>query len=168
MEKFSLATIFIRGLNDCNLLLYFKYQLNYKILTCKKMILRFGCFCSKATVLGHSLVRSLVRSHGSLRSLPRSWENEFLMSQNDLVSSHSTLWARKIEKPDCSTGPLARPFACSLAPLTHWACSALSVLLARSAALTRSLAGSLRSLPRSWDSDWLDGYLFCFFFYSGP
>ena len=36
-----------------------------------------------------------------------------------------------------STGPLARPFARSLAPLT------------------RSLARSLRSLPRSWESEFL-------------
>ena len=50
MKKFSLAIIFIRGQNDFNLLLYFKYQLNCKKLTCKKTILRFGCFCSKATV----------------------------------------------------------------------------------------------------------------------
>ena len=33
-----------------------------------------------------ALTRSLARS---LRSLPRSWESEFLMSQNDLVLSHS-------------------------------------------------------------------------------
>ena len=35
-----------------------------------------------------ALTRSLARS---LRSLPRSWESEFLMSQNDLVLSHSGL-----------------------------------------------------------------------------
>jgi len=35
-----------------------------------------------------ALTRSLARS---LRSLPRSWESEFLMSQNDLVLSHSEL-----------------------------------------------------------------------------
>ena len=40
------------------------------------------------TSLAHSsaLTRSLVHS---LSSLPRSWENELLMSQNDLVLSHS-------------------------------------------------------------------------------
>ena len=37
-------------------------------------------------VLGQSLIRTLAPS---LRSLPRSWEREFLMSQNDLVLSHS-------------------------------------------------------------------------------
>ena len=39
----------------------------------------------QAEVLGHSLVRSLVRSHRSIvRLLPRSWKTELLMSQNDL------------------------------------------------------------------------------------
>ena len=37
-----------------------------------------------SAALTHSLTRSL-------RSLPRSWESEFLMSQNDLVLSHSAL-----------------------------------------------------------------------------
>ena len=32
-----------------------------------------------------------------------------------------------------------------------------------SAALTRLLARSLRSLPSSWDNEWLDGYLCCVF-----
>ena len=42
-------------------------------------------------VLGHSLVcRLFVCSLAlSLHSLPRSWESEFFMSQNDLVLSHS-------------------------------------------------------------------------------
>ena len=47
-------------------------------------------------------------------------------------------------------------------------CSGLLASLAPSAALTRSLARSLHSLPRSWDRELLDGYLFCVFFYSGP
>ena len=45
------------------------------------------------------------------------------------------LWSGTNKNRDVSTGPLARPFARSLAPLT------------------RSLACSLRSLPRSWDSE---------------
>ena len=57
----------------------------------------------------------------------------------------SLLWARTTKNTDCSTWPLARPFARSLAPLKC------------------SLARSLCSLPRSWDSDWWDGYLFCVF-----
>ena len=41
-------------------------------------------------VLGHSLIFSLVRSHRSLtQTLPSTWESEWLMSQNDLVLSHS-------------------------------------------------------------------------------
>ena len=40
----------------------------------------------------------------------------------------------------------------------------LLALLAPSAALTRSLACSLCSLSRSWDSKWLDGYFVCVFF----
>ena len=51
---------------------------------------------------------------------------------------------------DVSTGPLACPFARSLAPLT------------------RSLARSLCSLPRLWESEWLEGYLFCVFFLFWP
>ena len=66
---------------------------------------------------------------------------------------------------DCSTGPLARPFARSLAPLPR---SLAPDCLLRSRPPLRSLARSLRSLPRSWDSELLDGYLICVFFYSGP
>jgi len=43
-------------------------------------------------------------------------------------------------------------------------CSALLASLAHSAVLICSLARSLRSLPPSWDSEWLDDYLFCVFF----
>ena len=52
------------------------------------------------------------------------------------------LWARIPKNADWSTGRFAHLFAHSLAPLTHsLACAPL-----------RSLARSLRSLPRSWDS----------------
>jgi hypothetical protein len=52
----------------------------------------------------------------------------------------------------------------SFARTAHsFACSGLLASLAPSAALTRSLARSLRSLPRSWDSELLDGYLICVF-----
>ena len=54
---------------------------------------------------------------------------------------------------DCSTGPLAHPFACSLTPLT------------RSLAPDCSLARLLCSLLRSWESELLDGYLSVFFFF---
>ena len=49
-----------------------------------------------------------------------------------------------------------------------FACSGLLVLLAPSAALTRSLARSLRSLPRSWESELLDGYFVCVFLHFRP
>ena len=52
----------------------------------------------------------------------------------------------------------------SFARTAHsFACSALLALLVRLAALTHLLAHSLCLLPRSWDSEWLDGYLFCVF-----
>ena len=53
---------------------------------------------------------------------------------------------------------------CLFTPTAHsFACSALLALLALSAALTHSLARSRCSLPRSWDSEWLDGYFSVFF-----
>ena len=57
-----------------------------------------------------------------------------------------TRWGRTVENWDVSTGPLARPFARSLAPLTHSLRSALLALLARSAAITHSL-------PSSWQKE---------------
>ena len=49
----------------------------------------FACSGLLASLLpSAALTRSLTRS---LRSLPRSWESEFLTSQNDLVLSHSAL-----------------------------------------------------------------------------
>ena len=53
---------------------------------------------------------------------------------------------------DWSPGPLARPFTRTA---HSFARSGLLALLAPSAALTRSLARSLRSLPRSWESEFL-------------
>ena len=47
-----------------------------------------------------------------------------------------------------------RSSICSFARTAHsFACSALLALLARSAALTRTLARSLHSIPRLWDSE---------------
>ena len=49
----------------------------------------FACFGLLASLApSAALTRSLARS---LRSPPRSWESEFLMSQNGLVLSHSAL-----------------------------------------------------------------------------
>ena len=81
-------------------------------------------------------------------------------------------WARSVKNPDVSTGPLARPFTHSLAPLS---CSLAPPRSLRSRVPLRSLvcsfarllACSLRSLcsfPRSWESNWLDGYFVCVFF----
>ena len=60
------------------------------------------------------------------------------------------LWARTIKNTNCITGPLALPFAHSLAPLTR---SLAPHYLLRSRPPMRSLARSLRSLPRSWESE---------------
>ena len=58
-----------------------------------------------------------------------------------------------------------RPSVRSFARTAYlFACSALLAGLTRAAALTPSLARSFCSLPRSWESKWLDGYLFCVFF----
>ena len=83
--------------------------------------------------------------------------------QHFICLSTTSLWARSTKNTDWSTGPLARPFARTA---HSFACSALLASLACSAALTRSLARSLCSPPRSWDSEWSNGYLFCVFFYS--
>ena len=74
------------------------------------------------------------------------------------------LWARITKNTDWSTGPLARPFTCSLAPLTRSlapltrSLAPLTHLLAPhysfcSCAPLRSLARSLAHFPHSWDSD---------------
>ena len=56
-----------------------------------------------------------------------------------------------------------RSSICSFARSAHsFACSGLLASLAPSTALTRLLA---RSLPRSWESELLDGYSVCFFFF---
>ena len=90
-----------------------------------------------------------------------------------------TLWARITKNPDCSTGPLAYPFARLLAPLTRslapdcslrsrpplrslvrsLACYGLLASLAPSAALTcslvRSLAHFAHSFARGTVNDWM-------------
>ena len=54
---------------------------------------------------------------------------------------------------------------CTFANTAHsFACSTLLASQARSAVLTRLLARSLCSLPRSWGSEWLDGHFSCVFF----
>ena len=66
------------------------------------------------------------------------------------------LWSRTAKNPDESTGPLARPFARSLAPLTRSLapdCSLRSRPPLRS--LVRSLAHFARSLARGTVNDWI-------------
>ena len=60
------------------------------------------------------------------------------------------LWSGTNKNRDVSTGPLARPFARSLAPLTR------SLALDCSLCLRPPLRSLIRSLPRSWESEWLD------------
>ena len=60
------------------------------------------------------------------------------------------LWSGTNKNRDVSTGPLAHPFARSLAPLI---CSLALHYLLCWRALLRSLIHSLCSLPRSWDSE---------------
>ena len=62
--------------------------------------------------------------------------------------SFRALWTRTTINPDVNIGPLARPFACLLALLTHllaqsFTCSPLLASLGHSAALIGSLVHSL-------------------------
>ena len=50
MQKISLATIFIRELNDFILISDFEYEPNRTLLSYEKITIRFCCFCSTATV----------------------------------------------------------------------------------------------------------------------
>ena len=73
-------------------------------------------------------------------------------------------WARSTKKPDVSTGPLACPFAHSLAPLTRSLTP--HYLLGSCASLTRSLPHSLcfnPSLTPSLVNDWMAIYSVFFF-----
>ena len=49
----------------------------------------------------HSSVGLFARTTHSLRSPPRLWESEFLMSQNDLVLSHSGLGSMTLTGAVC-------------------------------------------------------------------
>ena len=76
--------------------------------------------------------------------------------------------ALAIQSTDCGTGPLARPFARSLAPLTRSLapdCSLRSRPPLRS--LVRSFAHFAHSLARGTVNDWMD-ILSVFFFYFRP
>ena len=70
--------------------------------------------------------------------------------------SPRALWSITAKNTDCSTGPLARPFACLLAPLTRSLapdCSLRSRPPLRS--LIRSLAHFAHSLARGTVNDWM-------------
>ena len=70
--------------------------------------------------------------------------------------SRGALWFRSAKNRDVSTGPLARPFARSLAPLTRSLapdCSLRSRPPPRS--LVRSLAHFAHSLARGTVNDWM-------------
>ena len=118
MEKFSLATIFIRGLNDFNLVPYFKYQLNCKKLTCKKMILHFGCFCSKATVIFRCVFAFLeetasVRLSVRLSVLPSAilkWK--FIKMQFFSIIDKGTSGNASIFRHDFFPNKTQKPFIC--------------------------------------------------------
>ena len=78
------------------------------------------------------------------------------------ILSPILLWSKTAKNTDRSTGPLACPFARSLSPLTR--------SLLQTARFARALrcAHSLLSLPRSWESELLDGYFICVFPYFRP
>ena len=82
-----------------------------------------------------------------------------------------TLWSITAKNTDCSTGPLARPFARSLAPLTCSLAPPCSLCLH---ALLRSLVCSLahfaHSLARGTVNDWMTilSVFFYTFDHSGP
>ena len=69
----------------------------------------------------------------------------------------SALWARITKNPDCSTGPLTRPFARLLAPLIHLHALYCSLrLCAPLHSLIRLLAHSTHSLARGTVNDWME------------
>ena len=83
----------------------------------------------------------------------------------DIKAKSKTLWCRIIKNTDWSTGPLARPFACSLAPLTHSLALYYSLRLR---APLRSLVHSLAHFAPFAHRKVNESYLFCVFFCSGP
>ena len=97
----------------------------------------------------HTHTRTHTHTHTHTHTQQRNQHQQHA-NNSVTIKKSSTLWSITAKNTDWSTGPLARPFARSLT------------------LLTRSLARSLCSLPRSWDSKWLDGYFVCVFFYFRP
>ena len=58
-QNVTIATIFIRLINHLELVIDIKYQHYQTIFRYKKAFLRFGCFCSNATVAIANLVNDL-------------------------------------------------------------------------------------------------------------
>ena len=93
--------------------------------------------------------------------------DELALRGRGLGPKHNALCARIIKNLDVSTGSPARPFTCSLAPLTHSLEPHYS--LARALHCAHSFARSLTSLTPPLVGKWMIRWLFfCFFFYSGP
>ena len=79
-----------------------------------------------------------------------------LLTNEVSVKTNTPQWVRSAKNRDVSTGPLARPFARSLAPLTRSLapdCSLRSRPPLRS--LVRSLAHFAHSLARGTVNDWM-------------
>ena len=102
-------------------------------------------------------IRSFVRSLHSRAPLP-----SFVRLLSRFAHSFLRSWKRcctvvwnkqELGRKYWATRSSVRWFARPARPAHSFACSALLALLARSAALTCLLARSLRSLPRSWDSE---------------
>ena len=89
--------------------------------------------------------RAFESSHWSVCEGQQSGElNECQLSRDGA----SSLWSRITKTPDVSTGPLTRPFARSLAPLTHLlAPHNLFHSRAPLRSLARSIAHSLSQVP---------------------
>ena len=68
------------------------------------------------------------------------------------------LWARMINNPSVSTGPLADLFAHLLAPLTRLLATHYSLHLRAPLRSFALLTRSLHSLPHSWNNESFDGY----------
>ena len=82
--------------------------------------------------------------------------NKLTLTQGVQIFLSKVVWSITAKNTDCSTGPLARPFARSLAPLTRSLapdCSLRSRPPLRS--LVRSLAHFAHSLARGTVNDWM-------------
>ena len=84
------------------------------------------------------------------RRWSRNWKRKWHQLRH--ARGAGALWSGTNKNRDVSTRPLARPFARTAHSL---ACSRLLASLAPFAALTRSLARLLRSLPCLWESELL-------------